>query len=150
MIEAAPLPSVPVCGVRVAAFIVVGFTLLVGVVGLISPDYATTLRRAYFAAPLTFYTAAVLRMGMGFVVMLAGPASRAPRTMLALGVLMVLQGLTATLLGAEHARAVLEFETKQGHAILRLGAAVALAAGVVMAYALAGGRRTSSHGRSHQ
>ena len=36
------------------------------------------------------------------------------------------------------------------YAILRLGAAVALAAGVVMAYALAGGRRTSSHAWSHQ
>ena len=130
---------------RFAAFIVVGFTLVVGIVGLISPDYGTTVRRAYFAAPLTLYTAAALRMVMGLVVILAAAASRAPRTMRALGALMFLQGLTATVLGAEHARAVLEFETKQGHAILRLGAAVALAAGVFMAYALAGRRRTSPH-----
>ena len=122
-----------------------GFTLVVGIVGLISPDYGTTVRRAYFAAPLTLYTAAAIRMVMGLVVILAARGSRAPLAMRALGALMSLQGLTATALGPEHARAVLEFETKQGHAILRLGAAVALAAGVFMAYALTGHRSTNAH-----
>ena len=128
---------------RVAALIAVGFTLVVGIVGLISPDYGTAVRRAYFAASLTLYTAAALRMVMGLGVILTAPASRAPRTMRALGAVMFLQGLMAAGLGPEHARAVLEFETKQGHAILRLGAAVALAAGIFMAYALTGHRRVS-------
>ena len=131
---------------RFAAFLVVGFTLVVGVVGLVSPDYGTMVRRAYFAAPLTLYTAAALRIVMGLVVILAASGSRAPRTMRVLGAVMVVQGLTATALGAEHARTVLEFETRQGHAILRLGAAAALAAGVFMGFALTGRRPASAHG----
>jgi len=50
-------------------------------------------------------------------------------------------GLTATVLGPDHARSVMEWETMQGTAILRVGAAVALAAGIFMAFALTGRRR---------
>lgn len=128
-------------GVRVAAFIVVGFTIVTGVVGVVSPDYVTAIRRAYFAAPLTLYTAAALRVAMGLIVVLAARTTRAPRLMRALGTVMCLQGLTAAGLGPEHARTVLEFEAKQGHAVLRLGAFVALAAGVFMVYALTGPRK---------
>ena len=129
---------------RIAAFLVVAFTIVVGIVGLVSPDYGTMVRRAYYASPMFFYPAAAFRMGMGLVVMLAATASRSPKTLRALGALMFLQGLTATALGPEHARAVREFETRQGHAILRLGAAVALASGVFMAFALTGRRSTSA------
>ena len=114
---------------RIAAFLVAGFTLVVGIVGLVSPDYGTTVRRAYFSAPLTLYTAAALRMVMGLVVVLAATDSRAPKTLRVFGAVMLVQGMTATVLGPEHARTVLEFETRQGHALLRLGAAVALASG---------------------
>src|SRR4051812_5080584 len=114
---------------RIAAILVVGFTIVVGVVGPLWPDYGTTVRRAYFAAPLTLYTAAALRVVMGLVVVLAAPPTRAPKTLRVLGALMLFQGVMAALMGPEHARTVLEFETRQGHAILRLGAAVALASG---------------------
>jgi hypothetical protein len=83
-------------------------------------------------------------MVMGLVVILAATASRAPKTLRVLGALMCFQGLTATVLGPEHARTALELETRQGHAILRLGAAVALASGVFMAFALTGRRSTSA------
>jgi len=125
---------------RVAAFLVVGFTLVTGIVGLVSPDYGTMVRRAYFAAPLALYTAAALRMVMGLIVILAAAASRAPKTLRALGVVMCMQGLSAALMGPDHARAILEWEARQGPALLRVGAAVALAAGVFMALAVTGQR----------
>jgi hypothetical protein len=40
--------------------------------------------------------------------------------------------------GPDHARAIIEWETMQGTALLRVGAAVALAAGVFLAFALTG------------
>ena len=50
---------------------------------------------------------------------------------------MCMQGLAATLLfGPSRARAIMEGETMQGTGVLRVGAAVALAAGVFMAFAL--------------
>ena len=80
---------------------------------------------------------------MGVVVILSATVSRAPKTLRALGALMCMQGLSATLLGPEHARTVLEWEARQGPALLRVGAAVALAAGGFMAFALTGQRPTS-------
>ena len=55
-----------------------------------------------------------------------------------------LQGASATLLGPDHARAVMEWETSQGTALLRVGAAVALAAGLFLVYSLSGVPRQST------
>ena len=128
---------------RIAALLVAGFTIAVGVGGLISPESATEIRRLYFAVPVRLYTAAAVRVAMGLVVVLSATASRAPKTLRALGAIMCTQGLSATLLGPEHARTVLEWETVQGPGLLRLGAAVALAAGGFMTFALTGPRPKS-------
>ena len=125
---------------RIAALVVALFSVAVGIVGIVSPEFGTMVRGHYFASPATMYPAAALRLVMGIVVILAAGPSRAPKTMRALGGLMCLQALAATVLGAEHARAVMEWETLQGTAILRVGAAVALAAGAFMAFALTGSR----------
>ena len=77
---------------------------------------------------------------MGLVVILCAPASRAPKTLRALGAVMCMQALSATLLGPEHARAILEWETMHA-TLLRVGAVVALAAGVFIVFAVATGRR---------
>ena len=117
---------------RFAALLVAVFTIVVGIVGLISPDSVTTVRRLYFATPVGLYAAGAVRVAMGLVVILCAPASRAPKTLRALGAVMCMQGLSATFLGPDRARAVLEWETMQGTALLRVGAAVALATGGFM------------------
>ena len=123
-----------------AALLVAVVTIIVGIVGLISPDSVTTARRLYFATPVGLYTAGAVRVAMGLVVIRSAPASRAPKTLRVLGAVMCMQGLAATLLGPDRARAVLEWETMQGTALLRVGAAVALAAGCFLAYAVSGHR----------
>ncbi len=126
-----------------AALLVALFTIVVGIGGLISPDRVTTVRRLYFATPARLYTAGVVRVAMGLAVMLSAAASRAPKTLRALGAVMCMQGLAATLMGPDHARAIMEWETMQGTALLRLGAAVALAAGGFLAFAVTGHRSES-------
>jgi len=128
---------------RIAALLVALSTIVIGIGGLISPESGTEIRRLYFATPVRLYTAAAFRVAMGLVVILSATASRAPRTLRALGALMCMQGLSATLLGPEHARTVLEWEAGQGPALLRAGAAVALAAGGFMAFAVTGQRPKS-------
>ena len=118
-------------------------TIIVGIVGLIDPDSVTTVRRLYFATPAALYAAGAVRVAMGLVLILYAPASRAPKTLRALGALMCMQALTATLLGPDRARAVLEWEAMQGTALLRVGAAVALAAGGFVAFAVTGHRPQS-------
>lgn len=128
---------------RIAALLVALFTIVIGIGGLVSPEGGTDIRRLYFATPWRLYTAAAIRVAMGLVVILSATASRAPKTLRALGAIMCMQGLSATLLGPEHARTVLEWETRQGPALLRVGAAVALVAGGFMAFALTGPRPKS-------
>jgi hypothetical protein len=123
---------------RPAAWLVAIFTIIVGIVGLIDPDSVTTVRRLYFATPVALYAAGAVRVAMGLVAFLSAPASRAPKTLRALGAVMCMQALTATLLGPDRARAVLEWETLQGTALLRVGAAVALAVGCFLVFAVSG------------
>jgi hypothetical protein len=132
--------------VRSAAWLVAVFTIIVGLVGLIDPESVTTVRRLYFATPVGLYAAGALRVAMGLVLIVCAPTSRAPKTLRALGAVMCMQALAATLLGSDRARAVLEWETMQGTALLRVGAAVALATGCFLAFAVSGYRlRSRAH-----
>src|SRR5215203_4615396 len=119
---------------RIAALLVALFTIGVGIGGLLSPERGAELRRLYYATPARFYTAGAIRVVMGLVVILSASASRAPKTLRGLGAVMCLQGLSAIVMGPDHARAVMEWETTKGPALLRAGAAVALAAGGFLAF----------------
>jgi hypothetical protein len=110
------------------------FTIMVGVVGIISPDTVMTARRLYFATPVGLYTAGAVRVAMGLVVILFAPRSRAPKTLGALGAVMCAQGLAATAFGVNRAQAILEWEAMHT-ALLRAGALVAVATGAFVAYA---------------
>jgi len=120
---------------RIAALLLALFTIFVGIVGLVSPDSVTTVRRQYYATPVSLYAAGAIRIAMGLVLILCAPISRAPRTLRALGAVMCMQGLTATLLGLDRARAILEWEAMHT-ALLRVGAVVALATGGFVAFAV--------------
>ncbi len=128
---------------RSAALLVALFTIVVGLVGIVSPDSVTTVRRQYFATPVRLYAAGAVRVAMGLVLILVAPTSRAPRTLRALGAVVCMQGLAAMLFGPERARAILDWETTQGTALLRVGAAVALATGGFVAFAVTGHRPKS-------
>jgi hypothetical protein len=125
---------------RIAALLVAVLTIVIGIVGIISTESAMTFRRLYFATPSRFYAAGAVRVAMGLVLILAASSSRWPRTLRALGAVMCLQAVAANLFGLERARAIMEWEAMQGTALLRVGAAVALAAGGFMAFAVTGRR----------
>jgi hypothetical protein len=61
----------------------------------------------------------------------------------ALGAVMCLQCLSATLLGLDHARAIMEWEGMQASALLRTGAAVAFASGCFIMFAISQPRKTT-------
>jgi len=84
---------------RIAALFVAVLTILIGIGGLISPESGTEIRRLYFATPVRLYAAAAVRVASGLVVILCATASRAPKTLRALGAVMCLQGLSAALMG---------------------------------------------------
>ena len=118
-----------------AALLVALVTMAIGVVGIVHPDVLTTTRRLYFATPGRMYVAGAVRLAMGLVLILAAAGSRWPRILRALGALMCLQSLSATLMGPERARAILEWETMHP-TLLRAGAVVALVSGAFIAFAV--------------
>lgn len=123
---------------RSAALLVAVLAIVVGVVGLVSPDSVMTVRRLYIATPLALYAVGVVRLAMGLAVIMCAPASRAPKTLRALGTVVCMQGLAAMLFGPDRARAILEWEAMLGAGVLRVGAAVALVTGSFIAFAVTG------------
>ena len=106
--------------------------------GVLYPERLTMLRRLYFATPGRLYSAGAVRLAMGLVLILAASGSRWPRTVRALGATMCLQALSATLMEAERARAILEWEAVHT-ALLRVGAVVAAVTGGFIAVAVTKG-----------
>ena len=127
---------------RIAALLIALFIVVVGIVGIASPDSLTTVRRQYFATSVGLYAAGAVRVAMGLVLILVARVSRAPKILRTLGAVMCAQGLAATLLGLDRAQAILEWEVMHP-VLLRAGAVVALASGCVVALAVA----KSSEGR---
>jgi hypothetical protein len=121
---------------RIAAWPVALLSIVIGIGGLVSPDGGMALRRFYYATPGLFYTAVAIRSTMGLGLIRAASHSHWRRTLRALRAVVCLQGISAMLLGPAHARAVMEWEGMQGHAVLRAGAAVALASGVFIVFAI--------------
>ena len=109
---------------RIAALLVALFTIVVSMVGIVSPDSLMTIRRLYYT-PRGLYVGGAVRVAMGLVWILAASSSRWPRILRALGTVMCLQGLAANFLGLERARAILEWEAIHT-VLLRTGAVVAL------------------------
>ena len=120
---------------RIAALLVALFTIVVSMVGIVSPDSLTTLRRSYFATLGGLYAAGTVRVAMGLVLILAASSSRWPKTLRALGAVVCLQGLAPNLIGLERARAILEWEAMHT-ALLRAGAVVALVTSSFVAFAV--------------
>jgi len=105
---------------------------VVGAVGIVMPAVLLAISRP-FLTPAGLYAAAGLRVVLGTALFLAAPASRAPKTLCALGVVIVVAGLVTPLVGIDRARAIVEWWTAQGTAFLRVWAGVALVFGLCLA-----------------
>jgi hypothetical protein len=116
------------------------FVMIVGLTGVFAPVRLLNVAR-YAVTPLGLYAIAALRIGIGLVLMVVAPSSRAPKTMRALGAVVFIAGLATPFFGVERARAILAWEASRGTAPLRVGAGLGFAIGSFMAFAVATGRR---------
>lgn len=117
-------------------FFIVGF----GLVGLVTPHGLLTLV-APLLSPVGLWVAAVLRVGIGLVLVSAAPASRAPAPLRALGFVVLVAGLVTPFFGVERARGIVAWWTSQGEGVVRLWTSVAVALGAFVVYAVAPRRR---------
>lgn len=107
--------------------------ILVGAIGFAAPDLRLSLLRLLMT-PAGLYAITAVRIAAGLVLVFLAPASRAPRTLRVLGVLVIVAGLMTPWFGIARSRAVLSWFAG-APSMMRLDAVVAIAAGGFLVYA---------------
>ena len=113
---------------------------LIGLTGVVSPETLASLVR-HALTPMGLYIVAAVRIGIGVIVMLAAPVSRAPRTLRVVGIIAIIAGVATPFIGIETSRRVMDWWLAQGYVHLRLHAGIAVVLGGLLAYAVAPRRR---------
>jgi hypothetical protein len=123
------------------AALLIGFVILVlGLIGLFVPERLVPLSNRLIT-PQGLYFAMAFRLAIGVVLLRAAPDSRAPTALRVLGWLVIVSGVITPFIGVERARAMVDWWTARGQVLLRLWAAVAIAFGGFILYAVRGRRR---------
>ena len=119
----------------VMAFVFSVLVAALGVLGLVSPTTLLRLEERSRRLPER-YVASAIRVLMGAALFLAAPESRAPGVLLALGVFIFVAGVITFVFGPERFRRLVDWGAAHGPRFSRIWAALALALGVFLAYAL--------------
>jgi hypothetical protein len=116
--------------------LLVGILIVVlGLVGAVTPEALVTIgQRSVTSAGL--YVVAAVRVVIGLVLLGASSASRMPRTIRVIGIVVLVAGLTTPFLGVERARVIMNWMLAPGLVVMRLWALLAMAFGVFIIYAV--------------
>ena len=123
-------------------WLIVLFVVAAGTFGVVAPDRLIEFGRLVLT-PGGLVGIAVLRICIGMVLIWIAPASRAPKALQVLGAILLLAGLVTPLVGVERSRAILEWEAAQGATVFRIGAAVIVGLGGLLAFAISSSRPAS-------
>jgi hypothetical protein len=114
--------------VRLLGLVIGALVILASAISFAAPDLRLSLERSLMT-PDGLYAIAALRIAIGLVLVLAAPASRAPRSLRVLGLIVILAGLMTPWFGVARARAVLNTLASAGPWLLRLDARGGMALG---------------------
>ncbi len=106
-----------------------------GALGLLSPMRLIDIVQ-HFQSLAGLYAAAALRVILGLALFFAAPASRSPKILRILGIIILAAGLITPLFGLERAHRLMDWWSGQGVMVMRVWAALALALGLFLAYAV--------------
>ena len=120
---------------RLLALLIALLIMVAGLTGILAPDRLLALRQ-YVVTPVGLWVITALRVGIGLVLIQVARISRAPRTLRALGAVVIVAGLATPFFGVERSRAVLDRAATQGRALMLVEGCVALALGVFLAFAV--------------
>jgi len=125
--------------VKTAAFAVALSIVALGVAGILVPSTLAWIAE-HSVNPGAFYVIAAVRVAFGFILFSAAPASRAPKTLRALGCIIMLVGVITAVTGLvaiERASRLVEWWLQQGSGVVRLTGAALVALGGILAVACA-------------
>lgn len=119
---------------RLLGLVIGVLVILGGAFAVAAPPGALVALGRSVTTPGGLDAIAALRVALGLVFVLAARASRTPRTLRVLGIIVIIAGLTTPWFGVARARAVLEWGASEGVWFTRLVAAMALAIGGFLVY----------------
>jgi hypothetical protein len=107
--------------------------ILASAINFAAPDLRLLLEGSMIT-PVGLYAIAALRIAVGLVFVFAAPASRAPRTLRVLGLIVIIAGLTTPWFGVARALAVVNWLASAGTLLMRLDAGLGMALGGFLVY----------------
>jgi len=111
------------------------FVATLGAVGIVFPAKLLGFVRR-FQSPAGLWGAAALRIVLGTALLVASPVSRTPVPVRIAGAIIFGSGLVTPFFGVERFRRILDWWSSRGTAFLRMWGGVALAIGLLLAYAV--------------
>ena len=118
---------------RRLGLVIGALVILASVISFAAPALRLSVERSVMT-PAGLYAIAALRIAIGLVFVLAAPASRAPRTLRVLGLIVIIAGLTTPWFGVARARAVVDWLATAGPLLMRVDAAAGMALGAFLVY----------------
>ena len=105
-----------------------------GLLGLVSPELFSAFVGAFQVSPVIYF-AAIIRVLVGVILLLAAPVSRAPQLLRGLGILVAIGGLLTPFVGAQFAKVVFGWWSEGGAAVVRMWASASFIIGALIMYA---------------
>ena len=118
---------------RLLGLVIGALVILAGAISFAAPDLRLALE-GWVTTPAGLYAITALRIAIGLVFVVAAPASRAPRTLRALGLIIIIAGLMTPWFGVARSRAVLNWLASARPLWMRLDASAGMAIGGFLVY----------------
>ena len=118
---------------RWLGLVIGAFVIIASAISFAVPDLRLSLERSVMTAT-GLYAIAGLRIAIGLVFVCAARASRAPRTLRVLGLIVIIAGLSTPWFGVARALAVVNWLASAGQLLMRLDAVVGMALGGFLVY----------------
>ena len=121
-----------------------GFAIAaIGIVGVADPSLLLEFGRS-LQTPAALHVVSAVRIIFGVVLLWIASASRMPRTLRVVGILLIVAGLLGPFFGVERSRAMLDWWVAQGPLFTRAWASVAVIFGLFIVYVVTTPRRSAA------
>ncbi|MEY2579537.1 MAG: hypothetical protein QOI49_2361 [Verrucomicrobiota bacterium] len=127
---------------KIIALGIAALLILVGLTGVLWPEGLMGLMTYSFTST-GIYVAAITRMVMGALLLVAAPATRTPKTVRVIAVLIFLAGVATALINPDRAQVLKDWWLSHGPDALRIAACFPLAVGLFILVATLTKRRNS-------
>ena len=117
---------------KVVALVIATLMILLGLTGVLWPEGLMGLAKYSFTST-GLYVIAVARILLGVLLLLAARATRTPKTVRVIGLLILVAGIATALMGVERAKLLGDWLLNRGPDFLRMAACIPLVAGCVIA-----------------